>query len=90
MISGTAQAYRIGRLYHATVLAEIEDVLRRERIAVERARFVVSYAAISYVGGDGDQVPALELLIEAGADVELAALMRAEIAAHRGLRFNPF
>jgi hypothetical protein len=61
--------------------------LRRQRIAAERVRFVVSNAAVRYVGDGGDDVPALELLVEAGADVELAALMRAEI--HRGLRFHP-
>jgi hypothetical protein len=84
-IAGLAELYaRDGRLSWDTAMQEIQYRLRAWEIRPKRIGEVMSIAATGYVDSDAWRAPmALRLLVDAGADVERARVIRAHVPPRR-------
>jgi hypothetical protein len=89
-IAGLAELYaRDGRLSWDQALQEIQNRLAAWEVRPKRIDEVVSMAATSYVDRDAWRSHvALQLLVDAGANVERARIIRAQVPPRRiiGLR----
>lgn len=84
-IAGLAQLYaHSGRLTWDTALQEIRYRLQAWEIRPKRIGEVMSIAATGYVDSDAWRADlALQLLVDAGADVERARVIRAQVPPRR-------
>ena len=84
-IAGLAEVYAHGgRLTWDTALQEIQYRLQAWEIRPRRIGEVMSIAATSYVDSDAWRANlALQLLVDAGADVERARVIRAQVPPRR-------
>jgi hypothetical protein len=80
-IAGLAELYaRDGRLGWDQAMQEIQDRLEAWEIRPKRIGEVMSMAATGYVDSDAWRAPAaLQLLVDAAADVERARVIRAHV-----------
>lgn len=85
MVSGVAAAYANGRVDRCRALAEIRESLSGQGVGPTRVVDVLSDATSGYLGDDGFFGRARVLLVEAGADVDLATRMQVEFNSWPGL-----
>jgi hypothetical protein len=89
-LTGTAEAYaQLHRLDWQSAMTDVQECLAHWKVAAGRVGEVLSHAAARYIDTETPGAPAaLQLLIDAGADLDRAGEIDEERKHRPGIRFG--